>query len=380
MYLYFNNSLSFNYLLCDNDTVDNSLYLPENNLKSGELFMIYYKEFANYYSFNNGKNTINQNLSLLKRFFELDIIKNKPINKLEKIDIKNALAELNTHYKKGSGALNCTIAALRKYFYFINENKIDILDLSILKISLPKKIIRGASPIRFQEVYNFFIREYDKAKTFVEKRDLIAILMYSATGARKSELIPLKISNIDFQRNTVKIFQPKTQKYRYILISDLVIKHLNTYLIEREKYALNNDCIFINQSGEPIKPHIMSELSKRIYNKYNIIFHIHQFRAGFVNDSYEAGNDLPTTQKLVGHENISTTEKHYLSIGDKHLKEAAERMPSFNTGGQTYNQNKLLNNDAAEEQKEIKNNEGADLQYIINNFEKVKQLIELFKK
>ena len=132
--------LSFNYLLHENDTIDNSLYLPEK-LKSGELFMYYIQEYANYYSFNNSPNTIKHNLSLLKRFFELDIIKNKKINELEKKDIKNALSELNNHYKKGSGAINCTIAALRKYFYFINENKIDTLDLSILKIPLPKKLL-----------------------------------------------------------------------------------------------------------------------------------------------------------------------------------------------------------------------------------------------
>ena len=82
----------------------------------------------------------------------------------------------------------------------------------------------------------------------------------------------------------------------------------------------------------------MSELSKRLYEKYNIKFHIHQFRAGFVNDSYEAGNDLPTTQRLVGHENISTTERHYLNVGDKHLQEAAQRMPSFTTATNTSNQ------------------------------------------
>lgn len=367
MYISANNLLSFNYLLYDNNS-DNSLYLPENNLKAGELFMVYYKEFANYYSFNNSKNTIRQNLSLLKMFFSLETIKNKKINELEKIDIKNALAELNQHYKKGSGAINCTIAALRKYFYFINENKIDTLDLSVLKISLPKKIIRGSSPIRFKQVYNFFIKEYHNTKTFTERRDLIAILLYSATGARKSELIPLKISDIDFQRNAVKIFQSKTQKYRYILISDLVIEHLNNYLIEREKYAVNNDCVFINNNGKPIKYHVMSELSKRIYNKYNISFYLHQFRAGFVNDSYEAGNDLPTTQRLVGHENIITTEKHYLNVGDKHLKDAAKRMPSFNI----YD-----NASITENKKEIKNN--IDLQYIINNIEAFKQVAELLK-
>ena len=371
----FQKKINFNYLLHENNIINNSLYLPENNLTSGELFMVYYKEFANYYSFNNNKNTIAHNLSLLKRFFELDIIKNKKINELEKKDIKNALSELNNHYKKGSGAINSVVIALRKYFYFINENKIDTLDLSILKISLPKKIVKGSSPIRFKEVYSFFIKEYPKAKTFIERRDLIAILLYSATGARKSELIPLKISDIDFQRNTVKIFQPKTQTYRYILISNLVIEHLNNYLIEREKYADNNNCVFINNNGKPIKINVMSELPKRLYEKYNIKFHIHQFRAGFVNDSYEAGNDLPTTQRLVGHQSIITTERHYLNVGDKHLQEAAQKMPSFTTDIKSYNQSKSL--EPIEEKKEIKNN--IDLQYIIDNFETVKQLVELLK-
>ncbi len=86
----------------------------------------------------------------------------------------------------------------------------------------------------------------------------------------------------------------------------------------------------------------MSELPKRLYDKYAITFHLHQFRAGFVNDSYESGNDLPTTQKLVGHENISTTERHYLNVGDKHLQEAAQRMPSFTTVNNISNQDKLL--------------------------------------
>lgn len=119
----------------------------------------------------------------------------------------------------------------------------------------------------------------------------------------------------------------------------------------------------------------MSELPKRLYEKYNIKFHIHQFKAGFVNDSYEAGNDLPTTQRLVGHENISTTERHYLNVGDKYLQEAAQKMPSFTTASNTSNQDKSL--EPIEEKKEIKNN--IDLQYIIDNFETVKQLVELLK-
>lgn len=115
----------------------------------------------------------------------------------------------------------------------------------------------------------------------------------------------------------------------------------------------------------------MSELSKRLYEKYNIKFYIHQFRAGFVNDSYESGNDLPTTQRLVGHQSIITTEKHYLNVGDKHLQEAAQKMPSFTIIAN--NQDKSL--EAVENKKEI----NIDLKYIIDNFETVKQLVELLK-
>ena len=50
--------------------------------------MVYYKEFANYYSFNNSQATIRHNLSLLKMFFSLDNIKNKKINELEKKENK----------------------------------------------------------------------------------------------------------------------------------------------------------------------------------------------------------------------------------------------------------------------------------------------------
>ena len=185
--------LNFNYLLHKNDDINNSLYLPEK-FKSGELFMYYIQEYANYYSFNNSPNTIKHNLALLRRFFELDFIKDKEISKLEKTDIKKALSILNDHYKKGSGAMNSMLSVLRKYFYFINENKIDILDLSILKIPLPKKITKGAKPISFKSVFNLFRREYKNTKSFIEKRDLIALLMYSVTGARRSELIHIKIS------------------------------------------------------------------------------------------------------------------------------------------------------------------------------------------
>lgn len=78
---------------------------------------------------------------------------------------------------------------------------------------------------------------------------------------------------------------------------------------------------------------------------------------------------MPTTQKLVGHENISTTERHYLNVGDKHLQEAAQKMPSFTTV--SNNQDKSL--ETAENKKEI------DLKYIIDNFETIKQLVELLK-
>ena len=102
----------------------------------------------------------------------------------------------------------------------------------------------------------------------------------------------------------------------------------------------------------------MSELPKRLNKRYNITFHLHQFRAGYVNDIYNACNDIAMTSKAVGHEDIKTTAKYYLSITSKQLEATEQKHPSFR-------------------KKEKKTNkQNIDIQYIKDNLPEIMNILK----
>lgn len=360
--------LSFNNLLYDNYSIDDSLYLPEenDNLLSGELFMLHLEAYRDYYALENKANTINYDIIWLKKFFSLEVIKNKKITELEKLDIKNGLTEIYKNYKRGSGAVHSTLAALRKYFYFLNETRKKNLDITILKIKLPKKIQRKPKAFKFKDAFRLFRKEYSNKKSFTERRDLIAFLLYSTTGARKGELVSLKISDINFKENKIRIFQFKTEEYRSVLIPPLVMKYLKHYLRERKSIAVNNNNIFIKKTGSPATINVFTAMSNRFLVKYNIRFHLHQLRAGYVSDLYHNGNDITMASKLVGHKDVKTTLEHYLDVDNREYKKAAEKHPAFHV--------KKLKNKIKTFKDEI------DIEYIKNNLPEIINIIKNIKK
>ena len=240
----------------------------------------------------------------LKRFFEIETIKNKKIKDISKSDVKKAFGELLKKYKRGSSALNSCASALRKYYNYLNDTTKYKLDLSVFNIKLPKRIHKSPSAFLFRDVINLFKENYHKSKKFIERRDLIAFLLYSTTGARKHELTNLKIRNVssaygnnnsifDFEERKIKIFQSKTEEYRSVLLPPIAMKYVNLYLEEREKYANRSaDSFFINANGENASESIMDRIPERFQKKYGIKFNLHQLRAGYVSDLYDSGIDF----------------------------------------------------------------------------------------
>lgn len=358
--------LSFNNLLHDNDSINDSLCLPDNNdnLLCGELFMLYLDDYRDYYALENKENTLKYDIIWLKKFFSLEVIKNKKITELEKLDIKEGLTEIYKNYKRGSGAVHATLGALRKYFYFLNDTRKKNLDITILKIKLPKKIQRKPKAFRFKDAFKLFRREYPNTKSFSERRDLIAFILYSVTGARKGELVGVKISDINFEENKIRIFQFKTEEYRTILIPPIIMKYIKSYLKERRSIAINNNNIFITKSGTPASINIFTTISHRFLVKYNIRFYLHQLRAGYVSDLYNNGNDITMASKLVGHKDIKTTSEHYLDVDNREFKKAAKRHPAFHIN----------------ENKDRRSKKNIDIQYIKDHLPEIVNIIKNLRK
>ena len=376
--------LNFNYLLSDNDNINNSLlfdfHLPEKDFKSGDLFMLKEKEYINYYAISNKMRSLKMDVFWLKNFFGIDFIKSKQIKDISKSDVKRAFGELLKKYKRGSSALNSCASALRKYYNFLNDTTTKKLDLSIFNIKLPKRIHKSPSAFLFRDVINLFKENYHKTKKFIERRDLIAFLLYSITGARKNELTNLKIKNVssaygnnnsvfDFEEHKIKIFQSKTEEYRIVLIPPIAMKYIKLYLAEREKYANRSaDSFFINANGENASESIMDRIPERFQKKYGIKFNLHQLRAGYVSDLYDSGIDLTMVSRIIGHKSVDTTNKHYLDLQNKEMIRAVKRHPSFSVRKQ-----KLI-----EEKKPISNEISDEVltEYIKNNMHKIIDIIK----
>lgn len=372
--------LNFNYLLSDNDNINNSLlfdfHLPED-FKSGDLFMLKEKEYINYYAISNKMRSLKMDVFWLKNFFGIDFIKSKQIKDISKADVKRAFGELLKKYKRGSSALNSCASALRKYYNFLNDTTTKKLDLSIFNIKLPKRIHKSPSAFLFRDVITLFKENYHKTKKFIERRDLIAFLLYSITGARKNELTNLKLKNtndaysiINIEEHIIKLFQSKTEEFRIVLIPPIAMKYIKLYLDEREKYANRSaDSFFINANGENASESIMDRIPERFQKKYGIKFHLHQLRAGYVSDLYDSGIDLTMVSRIIGHKSVDTTNKHYLDLQNKEMIRAVKRHPSFSIRKQ-----KLI-----EEKKPISNEISDEVlsEYIKNNMHKI---IDIIKK
>src|SRR6266508_6433105 len=142
-------------------------------------------------------------------------------------------------------------------------------------------------------------------------RDRCLLMTAYATGVRVSELVRLKVSDIDSERMMVKVEQGKGRKDRYTILSQRLLLELRSYWKEHRSPTY----LFPNRKGDPIS----IDYAQRIYNLAKLRAGIqkgrgiHTLRHCFATHLLEAGVDLRTIQTLLGHNSTVSTER-YLQI------------------------------------------------------------------
>jgi len=145
----------------------------------------------------------------------------------------------------------------------------------------------------------------------VKLRDRCLLMTAYATGLRVSELVRLKVSDIDSSRMMVRVEQGKGRKDRYTILSQRLLSELRTYWREHRSPTW----LFPNAKGNPIS----IDYAQRIYNlaKQKAQIHkgkgIHTVRHCFATHLLEAGVDLVTIKTLLGHNSLQSTQR-YLQI------------------------------------------------------------------
>lgn len=150
------------------------------------------------------------------------------------------------------------------------------------------------------------------------RRKVILLLAYSA-GLRISEIINLKICDIDSQRMLIRVVEGKNKKDRYTILNPHTLKELRTYWIKYKP----KEYLFPGEKGDhlPASAHMAVKAWKIARKRAGIKKGrgIHTLRHCFATHLLEAGVDLRTIQVMMGHSSISTTAI-YLKVTGKHME------------------------------------------------------------
>jgi len=231
----------------------------------------------------------------------LKFIKKEP-EKINKDDIKLYLAELINEDLEPK-----TISLVKSsLLFFYNE----ILNKNI-KIKTPKIPKKIPIVLTKEEVKKLI----GSINNITHK--LIVKTIYSS-GLRLSEVINLKIKDIDFKDNVIWVRGGKGSKDRMIITSKSLLGELEVYI--RDNKLKKEDFLFSN-TGKKYSPRTIQLIIKKGKEKACIEkdIHTHTLRHSFATHLLESGVDIRKIQELLGHADLSTTQI-YTKVSEKELK------------------------------------------------------------
>jgi len=220
-----------------------------------------------------------------------------------------------------SSSVSRILSTLRTFYkYLVRDGKIQKNPFSSIKNpKMPKKLLEILNE---KEVKKFL--ESIPGSSDLEIRDKAMFELLYSCGMRVSEIVNLKLPDIDFEEGLIR-FIGKGNKERITPIGDTAKDCLENYLrvarynLERERKSEN---IFLNKNGQKITRQGFWKILKKYAKKINLDKNLypHLFRHSYATHMLERGADLRIVQELLGHSSISTTEI-YTNINKKHIKE-----------------------------------------------------------
>lgn len=268
------------------------------------------------------------NSPALKRLQDLIVMKGYSKNTLE--TYSREFSQL-LYILKNVNVDTLTAERLRSYFLYCNEtlrlseneihsrmNAVKFYFEQVLKrdkmffneIPRPKKKSSLPKVISKKDIVKLF--------SVVENpKHLLLLKLCYGMGLRVSEIVALKISNIDSDRMMVHIENAKGKKDRMVLLPQTVIESLQVYYKEYKP----KDYLFEGQYGGQYSIRSVQAVFRAAMKKAKInkAVGIHGLRHSYATHLMEAGTDMAFIQELLGHKDIKTTQI-YAKVGQKQIK------------------------------------------------------------
>ena len=284
-------------------------------------------QYLNYLLIEKGlsKATLNSYSADLIRYQEL--LHKNGVDRLSDTDTPLILKHLISLRNSGLGARSRArhLVSIRGIYRFAVQEKLLKHDPSRL-VDLPKLSLKLPDVLAVDEVTQL-LNTPDSSKP-VGARDAAMLEVLYAAGLRVSELVNLKLQDINLEAGFVRVFG-KGSKERVVPIGLPAKTKIAFYIENARKTALKNRLspyLFIARAGKPITRQGFWKLLRRYADQAQIHKKIspHSLRHSFATHLLEGGADLRAVQVMLGHVDISTTQI-YTHVTRKHLKDLHQK-------------------------------------------------------
>ena len=263
----YNRERNYNYKFC-----------PEAYLRKLEL-----KKYAN--------NTVKTYVSCFEHF--LNYYNTHNINRLDENDIRNYLEYL-IKMDRSDAYINQSINSIKFYYETVLG-----MPNRFYSIERPRKSKKLPAVLAKSDIHAII------AHTNNIKHKCVVSLLYSA-GLRRSELLNLKLTDIDSKRMLIRVRDAKGNKDRYTLLSQSVLTDLRVYY----KHYKPKTFLFEGQFNEQYSANSVGKIVSYAALKAGIKIGVsaHTLRHSFATHLLESGVDIRHIQLLLGHNSTKTTE------------------------------------------------------------------------
>lgn len=273
---------------------------------------MFFKEFKDYLLLekNYAKHTVTAYIHDLESFskfifkeFQVDDVSSLTYNQ-----IRNWMVSLIENGLTNR-SINRKVSSLNTYYkYLLKIEIINVNPLATHKALKTQKKIQV--PFSEEEVSNV-LNNVQFSNDFEGVRDRLIIELFYATGIRRSELVNLKTSDVDFHNAVIKVLG-KRNKERYIPLIGSVSETIENYLQLRLSlpHIENGQFLFLNSNGQKVSDSLVYNVVKNCFGQVSakVKKSPHMLRHSFATHLLNEGANLNAVKELLGHTSLAATQ------------------------------------------------------------------------
>lgn len=255
---------------------------------------------------------------------EKAVDESQPLSRFSFVRYKQHLIDQNFSVT----TINKKINSLKVYNDMLQKKRLveeNYIQLKRDKVQIAAGSEHIVTALSDEEVERFLFYIEDHTKVSMRNKLIGYLLLY--TGVRVSELINIKLADIDFLTVSIMI-RGKGGKLREVSLRQDVVNLMKLYIKEERQLSRfsESEYLLVSQRSEKMHRDTVRDWLAIVSKELGIKLHPHLFRHTFCTRLLNKGVDLTTVSKLAGHSTVSMTAKYYIQTTREEKQNAVERL------------------------------------------------------